>query len=201
MIAAWRIRAARLPLRTLCWWLASVAVFGVGVAVFDDVVYGGPLATGYAPGEILFDPSVVGTNLQIMPGHLVRAMPMLVLGLAALSWIIVRGVVWGWASGQRGATARRDLLVGLALAASWFAVWAIYSEYWWTATTSNNTLQEVRFYVPAMGAVSLLGAWLVARIPARTWAVGLTTAVGIAAMFGLGVWSFHAMVDSVPYVR
>src|SRR4051812_12929874 len=33
--AAWRPGAARLPLGTLCWRLASVAVFGAGVAIFD----------------------------------------------------------------------------------------------------------------------------------------------------------------------
>jgi hypothetical protein len=38
--AAWRLRAARLPLRTMCWWLGSVVVFGAGVAVFNDLVYG-----------------------------------------------------------------------------------------------------------------------------------------------------------------
>jgi hypothetical protein len=62
-------------------------------------------------------------------------------------------------------------------------------------------LQEVRFYVPAMGAISLLGAWLVTRIPGRAWLPGLTTAATTAGMFGLGVSSFHAMVASVPYVR
>ena len=49
VIVAWRLRAARLPLRTLGLWLASVAVFGVAVAIFDDLVYGGPLTTGYRP--------------------------------------------------------------------------------------------------------------------------------------------------------
>src|SRR5436309_4554048 len=49
VIVAWRLRAARLPLRTLSWWLASVAVFGAGVALFDDLVYGGRLTTGYQP--------------------------------------------------------------------------------------------------------------------------------------------------------
>jgi hypothetical protein len=201
VIVAWRLRAARLPLRTLCWWLASVAVFGAGVAIFDDLVYGGPLTTGYAPGEVLFDASLIGTNLRIMPAHLMRAMPMLVLGLLALAWIIVRWLVLRRDDGQAGAVASRDLGVGLALAASWFAVWALYSEYWWTATTNNNTLQEVRFYVPAIGAISLLGAWLVTRIPGRVWRPGLTSAAVITAVFGLGVWSFHAMVASVPYVR
>lgn len=47
VVAAWRLRAVRLPLRTLCWWLATVVVFGAGVAVFDDLIYGGPLTTGY----------------------------------------------------------------------------------------------------------------------------------------------------------
>jgi hypothetical protein len=62
-------------------------------------------------------------------------------------------------------------------------------------------LQEVRFYVPSIGAISLLGAWLVTRIPGRAWPAGLTTAAAITVMFGLGVWSFGAMVASIPYVR
>jgi len=49
------------------------------------------------------------------------------------------------------------------------------------------------FYVPALGAISLLGAWLATRIPGRAWLAGLTSAAVIAAMSGLGAWSFHAM--------
>src|SRR5439155_1104396 len=60
VVAAWRLGAARLPLRTLCWWLASVAVFGAGVALFDDLVYGGPLTTGYQPGEVTFALGAIG---------------------------------------------------------------------------------------------------------------------------------------------
>src|SRR6185312_14061958 len=52
VIASWWLRAAKLPFRTLGWWLASVAVFGAGVAIFDDQVYGGPLTSGYQPGEV-----------------------------------------------------------------------------------------------------------------------------------------------------
>ena len=89
--------------------------------------------------------------------------------------------------------ARRDLWVGLALAASWFAIWGLYSAYTWTADPTSVTVQVVRFYVPAIGAISLLGAWLVTRIPGRAWRAGLTSAAVITAMFGLGVWSFYAM--------
>jgi hypothetical protein len=44
-----------------------------------------------------------------------------------------------------------------------------------------NTLQFVRFYVPAIGVVSLLGAWLLTRLPGRAWVVGLTSTVVITA--------------------
>jgi hypothetical protein len=193
VLVAWRLRAAGLPLRTLCWWLASVAVFGAGVATFDDLVYGGPLTTGYQPGEVTFGLGAIGTNLRIMPAHLMQAMPMLVLGLIALAWIIVRWLMLRRANGEAGAVARRDLWVGLAVAASWFAIWGLYSAYTWTTDPTNVTVQFVRFYVPAIGAIALLGAWLVTRIPGRAWRAGLISAAVITAMFGLGVWSFYAM--------
>jgi hypothetical protein len=55
------------------------------------------------------------------------------------------------------------------------------------------TVQVVRLYVPAIGAISLLGAWLVTRIPGRAWPAGLTSSAVITVMFGMGVWCFYAM--------
>jgi hypothetical protein len=193
VILASRLRAARLTLSMLCWWLASVVVFGAGVAAFDDLVYGGPLTTGYQPGEVTFSLGAIGANLRVMPAHLLQAMPMLVLGLLALAWIIVRWLRLRRIGGRAGAVARRDLWVGLALAASWFAIWGLYSAYTWTTDPTSVTVQVVRFYLPAIGAISLLGAWLVTRIPGRASRVGLTSAAVITATFGLGVWAFHAM--------
>jgi hypothetical protein len=54
-------------------------------------------------------------------------------------------------------------------------------------------VQVVRFYLPAIGAIALLGAWLVTRIPGRPRRVGLTSTAVIAVLFGLDVWAFHAM--------
>ncbi len=193
VIAAWRLRASRLPLRTLCWWLVSVAVFGAGVAIFDDRVYGGPLTTGYQPGEVTFAFGAIGPNLRLMPRHLVQAMPMLVLGLIALTWILVRGLVLRGTDGEAGRAARRDLWVALVLAASWFAIWGLYSAYTWTTDPTSVTVQVIRFYLPALGAIALLGAWLVTRIPGGAWRPGLTSTVVITALFVLGVWAFHAM--------
>jgi hypothetical protein len=196
VIVAWRLPAARLPLRTLLAWLASVAVCCAGVASFDALVYGGPLTTGYQQGEVSFGLGAIAPNLRYLPPHLVKAMPMLLLGLAALAWIIARRLVPRRAGGQAGTVARRDLWVGLALAASWFAIWGLYAAYYWTNDPGEDTLQVSRFYVPAISAISLLGAWLATRIPGRAWLAGLTVAVVVTALFGLGTWAFHDMVAS-----
>jgi hypothetical protein len=193
VILAWRLGATKLPRRTIFWWLASVLVFAAGVAVFDDQIYGGPLTTGYQPGEVAFSFGAIGPNLRLMPGHLIRAMPMLVFGLVALAWIIVRRLATRGAGDQDKAVAVRDLWMGLTIAASWFAIWGVYSAYTWTTDPTAFTLSVIRFYVPAIGAISLLGAWLVTRIPGRAWLAGLTSIAVITLLFGLGVWSFHDM--------
>jgi hypothetical protein len=153
VIAAWRTGAGRLGLRTLSAWLLSVIAFCIGLALFDDLVYGGPLKTGYRPGEITFALGAIGPNLRLVPAHLIQAMPMMILGLAALLWIVVQRLMLRRARGPR---------------------------------------QDVRFYLPATAAISLLGAWLVTRVPGHAWQAGLTAAL-IAVMFVLGVSSFHAM--------
>jgi hypothetical protein len=190
--ARW-MRAVRLPLGTLGWWLTSVAACGAGIAIFDDVVYGGPLTTGYQPGEVTFSISAIGPNVRSMPRHLLQAMPMVVLGLAALLWIVVRWLMVRRDDSAAGARARRDLCVGVALAGSWCAIWGVYSAYTWTIDPTNLTVQVVRFYLPAIGAISLLGAWLVTRIPDRHGLTGLISTSVVAVLFVVGVGTFHSM--------
>ncbi len=185
---AWRLRTV--PVAALGWWLGSVAVFAAGVGVFDDLVYGGPLKSGYRPGEIRFSLSAVVPNFRYMPAHLIEAMPMLVLGLAALVLIAWRRVRLRPAGGEQAVVARRDLAVGLALAASWFSVWGLYAAYTWTAQPGGSSLQVVRFYVPALGAIALLGAWPVVRMPPRGSLAALASAAVVVATFGLGIWSY-----------
>jgi hypothetical protein len=48
-------------------------------------------------------------------------------------------------------------------------------------------------YVPALGALSLLGAWLLVRVPRRQPFIAITTLAVVAALFGLGGWAFHDM--------
>lgn len=193
VLVAWRLRATRLPGRAVAWWLVSVCAFGTGIAIFNALLYGGPLRSGYRPGEITFSLSAISANLRYMPAHLIQAMPMLVLGAAALAGIAVIWLRSRRAGGERAVPAGRDLAVGVALAASWAAVWALYATYTWTAAAGLSTLQAARFYVPALGAISLLGAWLLVRVPRRQPLVAITTCAVIGGLFGLGGWAFHDM--------
>ena len=190
---AWRRGDCGLNTRMVGCWLASVAAFGVGLAIFDDLIYGGPLTTGYRAGEVTFSAAAIGPNLRAMPKHLLQAMPLLVLALTTLAWILVRRFRLRRLADAAGHAARRDLWIAAAIAASWFAIWGLYLAYTWTTDPASVTVQVARFYVPALGAMSLLGAWLVTRIPGPAWRAGLSIAIGIGVLFGLGVWSFHAM--------
>jgi len=208
VIVASRSAAVRLPARALWWWLGSVAAFGAGLALFDDLVYGGPLQSGYRAGEITFSLSAVVPNLRLMPGELVRTMPVLLLGLAALAWIAVRRVRPGQAGGQAAGAVRRDFAVAVALAASWFGIWGLYAGYTWTATQpASATVHVIRFYVPAIGAISLLGAWLMTRLTAvpRGAAAAAPACVAVLALlFAQGAWSANDMrtaATAAPFGR
>ncbi len=83
--------------------------------------------------------------------------------------------------------------VGLTLAASWFRVWGLYAAYTWTAQPGGSSLQVVRFYVPALGAIALLGACPVVRMPPRGALAALASAAVVVATFGLGIWSCNDM--------
>jgi hypothetical protein len=63
--------------------------------------------------------------------------------------------------------------------------------YTWTANDLGSTLQFARFYVPAAGAIALLGSWLVTRLSRRASLAAVTSAA--VALFGLGAWTFAIM--------
>jgi hypothetical protein len=177
-----------------------VALSGAGIAALDEAAYGGPLKSGYRPGEIAFSLGAIPANLRLMPGHLIQAMPMLVLGLAAAAWITVRRVRLRQAEDDDGSSARADFGVGTALSASWFGVWGLYAAYAWTTQPGLSSLQSARFYVPATGAIALLGAWLLvggrrARSAAGRLPLAATaSAAVIVVLAGLGLWSFRDML-------
>jgi hypothetical protein len=195
VIATERWKAVRLPGTALWWWLGSAVAFGAGLAAFNDLIYGSPTSTGYPPGTITFSLTAVWPNLQLWSRFLAEDMPTVILALAAGVWITVRYV----RSRRRGeADDGRDLAVGAALALSWLGIWGLYLTYTWTAelpvthagvghAMSAAGVEGIRFYVPALGAMALLGAWVLVRLP--RWLV-LTAVV---VLYGVGHWSFTEM--------
>jgi hypothetical protein len=128
----------------------------------------GPVAGGPVPGG----PAVISQWVQLPggrwisekdPGYPFLAAPFQAAGIIRLAplfygalgclglffaWIAARRVRLRRADEERAAPARRDLAVGLALAASWFSVWGLYAAYTWTGSPFGTTLQFARFYVP-----------------------------------------------------
>jgi len=186
-------RLAGLRLRAPAWWLGTVALFGAGVLAFDQAVYGSALRTGYSSGEITFSLAALRPNLAQMPAHLVRAMPMVVLAVAAVGWLCVRLVRSGRLDVRLRSASRRDAAVGAALAAGWLGIWALYLCYDWTVRQSadlGSSVHVVRFYLPALGLVALLAAWLLAQLP--RWA----PAVVLVVLVALGAWDYPQLVTS-----
>ncbi len=185
--------AARLPWRSLAWWLGSVGLLAMVLGAFDQHYYGGITKTGYSSGEITFGLSALRPNIEHMPYHLVRSMPFLLLGLAAAGWIGGRAArsFRGGLDATVRSTYRRDAAVGAALVACWLAIYALYAAYTWTvgqsAMGSAISVHLIRFYLPAIAAVALLAAWLLTRFP------HILTAVTLVALVGLALWSYPGL--------
>ena len=101
-----------------------------------------------------------------------------------------------------------DRWVGALLISTWGALWLLYAAYEWTVRMGGGApggsaggpaermgmaqpvYSTVRFYLPALGAIALLVAWLFARLPA---AIGL---VVLVVLFGFGVHEFVGTTNS-----
>jgi len=183
-------RRVALPWRTLRWWLGSVVVLFAGILGFDYLAYGSALKTGYSSGLITFSLASVIPNLQHLPAPLVKSMPMVVLALGALGWMAAQAVVSRRRLGMEAArrtTYRRDVVIGSFLALGWVGIWGLYSAYDWTARMAGGAgggIQVIRFYLPALGLITLLAVWLLIRLP--RW---LTISI-LVALIGLGAWSY-----------
>jgi hypothetical protein len=181
-------RPSRLGWRMVVCWLSTVALFAGVVLAFNAIVYGAPMTTGYGTGEITFSLSALGPNLVHMPSRLLSAMPMVVPALAAIAWIGIRAVRGARGRDELEPERRRDALVATVLLAGWGAIWGLYLTYTWTVTQFGAApVHVVRFYLPAIGIIALLGAWVLVRVPA-------VVALGaVVALFVYGIASFHGL--------
>jgi hypothetical protein len=113
-------------------------------------------------------------------------MPFTILALATVIWIAVRVKT---TSTEGALVARRDGAVAVVLTIGWLALWVLYLTYTWTAGQTvghMNPVHVIRFYLPALGLLSLLASWIVVRLP--RW----TAPVLLVVLFGLGLWYYAA---------
>lgn len=190
-------RVCRVRWRTVTGWCGIVLAFGVADLAVNHFLYGGVFTTGYRPGIVTFAASAIAPNLERMPSRLVESLPMGVLALLGVLWIAGR-FFSRRADASVRRSARRDALVALALGAGWLAMWGLYSAYTWTVGQTlgpGNPLHVVRFYVPVLGLMALLGAWLLTRLP-RWSAIAL-----IVLIMGLALWSYVTPANDIVVGR
>ncbi len=178
-------------------WLGVVALFAIGDAALNHYLYGGYFSSGYGPGVVSFKASAIAPNIERLPWPLIQGVPMIALALGALVWIVYRLV-------RARCTSllprdRTDAVVALVLAVSWGALWALYASYTWTVGQTLGhviAFHVVRFYMPALGLIAVLAAWLLTRVP--RW-VASATLVVVAT---LGVWLYVSPgSDVIVHVR
>jgi len=171
-------RASPLRARGLALWAGAGALGPALALIYDWLVFGAPLRTGYSRG-VTFSAGAMLSNLRTMPPPLLIGMPVAVLAAVGVAWALV-------AARRAGTPARRrDLAVVGCLTAWWLAVWLTYLAYDWTTVVrpSMSFPLTSRFYLPALGALALLGALPLARAPRRVGAslVAALLVVGAAA--------------------
>jgi hypothetical protein len=166
-------------------WFAISIAFGLGDLWINHVLYGGIFTTGYKSGLVTFRSNAIAPNVERMPVRLIESMPMVILALAGLVWIVFRLVAVS--SSAKSLEVRRDASVALILGVGWLSVWALYSAYTWTVDQTigpGNPIHVVRFYVPVLGLIALLAAWLLKRLP------GWAPVALIALLVGFALWSY-----------
>lgn len=175
--------------RQLVLWGASVVLFGLGVLGWNEWAYGHATSTGYSAGEISFSTSAFWPNLKGMPSQLTTSMPLWTLSLIAIVSITVLALRARRGDDEVRLTTTRDLKIGLVMLVAWLGMWILYFNYPWTAnmvsgghgggSQGGNTVHVIRFYLPALGSLALLAAWLLKKLrPVATVVilVGLVTA-------------------------
>ncbi len=166
-IPTWRARAMRCAL-----FFAAAAPGFLGIALFNQSVYGSPTASGYGDLDGFFSASYIPANIWNYSTWLLQShTPLVALGLAA--WAVPAG----WLRKSHG------LMQASVLGFVGTCTLAIYLPYqvfidWW----------YLRFLLPAWPALAIGTAWLATNTTGRTYG-----RIGLLALILCGSWGlFYA---------
>jgi len=168
--------------RRLVLWVGAGLLGPLLALAYDQVVFGSMLTTGYTQG-VSFSAGAVLGNLRTVPVPLLVGMPVAVLAAAGVVWVLAEARTSG------ASARRRDLAVAGCLLAWWLAVWLTYLTYDWTTVMRPGMSFPLtsRFYLPALGALALLGAFPLVR--ARRSAGVAIVVVLLAGGVAAGAWA------------
>jgi hypothetical protein len=198
---------------TLLWWAIASLPPPIASLAYNAAYFDGPFSTGYNASTVKFSTSAISPNLRIMPGRLWQAMPVFVIGLAAIAVLIAMQIIHAVRVRSKNTSTQEatnlentsefpacstvdqpidpspatiDRWIGSFLVITWAATWVMYSAYEWTA--NQPVYSTVRFYLPALGAIALLVAWLFTRMPA---------VIGVLALIALFAFGGHEFINTV----
>ena len=174
-------RRSQISRSTLAIWYLVSTLSMAAIALFNYWAYGSFASTGYSSGIIKFSLSSIWSNLTSVLPQVIVALPASILAIGAIGYAL-RGYLRksGAATNGESHSYRQDLAIVVSLAGAWFGFWLVYLAYSWTVNQSGAGLHVVRFYVPAISFVALLGAYLISKLR-KTIAIGFAVAVMVLA--------------------
>jgi hypothetical protein len=199
IVAVWALFAARqsgarLGARIWLAWASGAVLPAIALALYNHIVFGKVLATGYEKatgGNPQWELTSVPGNLEVMPGRLLAAMPIWPAALAALALLGIaaarrrRGRANAGDRSFNDPPLETDTWIAPMLAGWWLSNWLLYSMFGWTheaVPAGAYYIIAARFYLPAMGAIALLVAWLLVRIPPAS---GIVIVVALFVIAGI----------------
>jgi hypothetical protein len=153
----WNRKKAYLPFWCVVVWVLIANITIEGIMAFNANFYGGVFSTGYNSTSINFSLASIGQNIRHTPLFNLISFPVVLLALlGAVSCFHSRKNLWHKSGMQVFGLSTGEGFLILSV----IYIWVLYLCYNRTAINMSwyAAYHVIRFYVPSLGAVALLGA-------------------------------------------
>lgn len=164
-VPTWRARAMRCAI-----FCAGAAPGAIGMALFNQSVYGSPTASGYGDLDGFFSWSYIAPNIWNYSTWLLQShTPLVALGLAALA------IPAGWLRKSHGLMQASVLVCVAACMLAIYLPYQVFIDWWY-----------LRFLLPAWPALAIGTAWLTTNTTGRAYG-----RAGVLALVLCGGWGLY----------